>query len=416
MNKPKFFAGLALGSIVLAACGPAGGGGGQEKGEIIIATNLPTSGADASDGLPTQRGAEFAVQQTKTIKGFKLSIVTFDDTVAGVHDPQKGAQNVDQIISNSKILGMVGPFNSGVAQAEIPKANRANLAMVSPANTNECLTKDIPESKCNPKPKDLRPAGSNNYFRVAGIDTIQGPSVADFAFDTLKLTKVGVWSDQETFGKGVANTFSKQFTKRGGQVVERQDFDTKTTNDFRSFLAAAKNKGAQGIYAGATSATKACIPRAQMKELGFDVPYMGPDGIVNTQCVKDSGANALNVYGSVAAGNAEQNPAAKDTVEAYKKAFPKKEDLGSYTFPAYDCAKILIEAIGRAIDDSGGNLPTREQIRAQVAKTKDYKGLTGTYTFDAEGDVTSPTMAFWQMKGTPAEWTFSSQFLNYQPK
>ncbi len=407
MNKPKFFAGLALASLVLAACGP-GGGGAATKGEIAIATELPVSGADAASGLPTQHGAEFAVQQTPTIKGFKLAIVTFDDAVNGVHDPQKGAQNVEQIASNDKILGMVGPFNSGVAQAEIPKANRQNLAMISPANTNECLTQTF--SYCNPSPAGLRPNGINNYFRIAAADTFQGPGMADFAFDTLKLTKVATWSDNETFGKGVADNFDKQFKKRGGTTVARQNFDTKTTTDFRTFLLDAKNKGAQGIYAGATSATKGCIPRAQMKSIVFDVPYMGPDGIQDSQCIKDAGDNAGNMYATVAAADATQDPANAATIDAYKKAFPKKEDLAAYTFPAYDCAKILIDAIGRAIDANGGNKPTREQVRVEVAKTKDFKGLTGTYTFDSNGDPTKPTLAFYLTKGSPPDWQFNKQF------
>ncbi len=426
MSKLRFAAVLVTGGIFLVACGAASPSpGAATKGEIAIATNLPVSGKDASSGLPTQHGAEFAVKQADKVCGasshkndcFKLSIVLFDDTVGGVHNEQKGAQNVDQIVANDKILGQVGPFNSGVAQAEIPKANRAKLAMISPANTNECLTKDVPESKCNPKPSALRPTGVNNYFRVAGPDTIQGPFVADYAFDTLNLTKVGVFSDLEPFGKGVADNFQRQFTKRGGQVVVRQDFE-KTTTDFKAFLTKAKNAGAQGIYAGATSATNGCIPRQQMKDVGFasSVPFLGPDGIVDSQCVKDASAYAVNMYGSVATGNAEKNPDASSTVAAYKQAYPNKDDLAAYTFPAYDCAKILIAAISRAIDDANGNKPTRDQVRAQVAKTKDFKGTTGTITFDETGDLASPTMSVYQTKGTPVDWAFISQAFKYTPK
>ena len=94
-------------ALVAAACGgggtagttstPAGSGGGTTGaavGEIIIASDLPTSGADASSGLPTQNGAAFAVAQTKSYKGITFTFKPFDDTVNGVHDPQKGAQNV----------------------------------------------------------------------------------------------------------------------------------------------------------------------------------------------------------------------------------------------------------------------------------------------------------------------------------
>ena len=340
-----------------------------------------------------------------SIKGFKLTFKGWDDTVNGNHDPQKGAQNIQEMIADAKILGMIGPNNSNVAFAQIPIANRSNFVMISAANTNECLTQTF--QYCSPQPASLRTAGPNNYFRIAAADTFQGPGMADFAYDTLKLTKIAVWSDNETFGKGVADNFSKEFTKKGGTVVVRQDFDTKTTNDWRPFLTDAKSKGALGVYAGATSGTKICIPRAQMKGL-LDVPYMVPDGGVNAQCITDAADNGANMYGTVAAADAAQNPDAKATIDAFTKRFPNKADVGSYTFPALDCANILIDAIGRAIDANGGNMPSREQVRAAVAATKGFKGTTGTYTFDANGDPTSPTMAIFQTKGT--DWVFIKQF------
>jgi len=375
--------------------------------EVIIASDFPTSGADASSGLPAQYGAAFAVSQTSEYKGIKISFLPFDDAVNGVHDPQKGAQNVQQMLSNTKVLAMVGPFNSNVARAMIPIANQGALAMMSPANTNECLTQTFPY--CDPQPKALRPTGKNNYFRIAAPDTVQGPAMADFIIDTLKLTKVAVFSDNETFGKGVADNFAKRIVAKSGTVTNRQDFDMKSTSDFKAFLNAAKAAGAQVVYAGATSATKACIVRSQMAGI-LDVPFTGPDGIGDSQCIKDSGANAANMYFTNAAGEASQNPEAAATIAAFKAKYPKKEDLGAYTFPAYDSALILVDSVKRAIDAAGGKVPTRQQVVDAVQATKGLKGTVGTYAFDANGDPTSATMAFYQTKGTPLDWVFVKQF------
>jgi len=397
---------LLVGAFLAAAC-TSGGGGGGDKGEIIIATNFPTSGADRASGRGPEAGANYAVQLNPTVKGFKLSVKNYDDAVNGVHDPQKGAQNFTDMVNNAKILGVVGPFNSNVARAAIPVANKANLVMISPANTNECLTQDF--AYCDPKPAALRdPSQPNNYFRIAAPDTVQGPAMADFAFDTLKITKIAIWSDNETFGKGVADNFSKRFVSKGGTVVVRSDFDTKTTSDFKPFLQRAKDGGAQGIYAGATSATKGCIPRQQSKGI-IDVPYMGPDGIGDTQCIKDAGDQANDkMYFTNAAAEAAQDSANKDLIDNFKKAFPQKDDSGAYTFPGYDCAKILIDALGRAIDAAGGNMPTRKQVIEAVQKTDKLKLSTGTYSFDKNGDPTSATMAFYQYKG--GDWAFVKQF------
>src|SRR5437762_6235139 len=136
-------AGLAM---VAAACTPGtgGGGGSTTKGEIIIASDQPTSGGDASDGLPAQNGIQYAVESAGSIKGFKLTFKGWDDTVNGTHDPQKGAQNIQEMISNAKILGMIGPNNSNVARAMIPSANRASFTMISAADTNACTTPTLP--------------------------------------------------------------------------------------------------------------------------------------------------------------------------------------------------------------------------------------------------------------------------------
>ena len=398
---------MLVGAFLAAACTSGGGGGGGDKGEITIATNFPTSGADRASGRGPEAGANYAVQLNPTVKGFKLSVKNYDDAVNGVHDPQKGAQNMTDMVNNPKILGLVGPFNSGVARAMIPIGSKANLVMISPANTNECLTQTF--AYCDPQPAALRdPSQPNNYFRIAAPDTVQGPAMADFAYDTLKITKIAIWSDNETFGKGVADNFAKRFQAKGGTVVVRSDFDTKTTSDFKPFLQRAKDGGAQGIYAGATSATKGCIPRAQSKGI-IDVPYMGPDGIGDSQCIKDAGDQATDkMYFTNAAADAAQDPANKDLIAAFTKAFPQKDDTGAYTFPGYDCAKILIDAIGRAIDTAGGNMPTRRQVLDAVQKTDKLKLSTGTYSFDKLGDPTSATMAFYQYKGT--DWVFFKQF------
>jgi branched-chain amino acid transport system substrate-binding protein len=409
-------------ALIAAACGGGGtgattsapaassSGAAAATGEVIIASDLPTSGADASSGLPTQNGAAFAVSQTPSYKGIKITFKPFDDAVNGVHDPQKGAQNVQQMLSDPKVLAMVGPFNSNVARAEIPIANAGPLAMMSPSNTNECLTQTFPY--CDPTPAKLRPTGKNNYFRIAAPDTVQGPAMADYIIKTLKLTKVAVFSDNETFGKGVADNFVKRLTSTGGSLTNRQDFDMKSTSDFKAFINAAKAAGAQAIYAGATSATKACIVRSQMKGImdAATTPFTGPDGIGDDQCIKDAGDQSANMFFTNAAGDAAQNPDAASIVTAFKAAYPKASDLGAYTFPAYDCALILVDAVKRAIDANGGKVPTRQQVIDAVQATSGLKGTVGTYAFDANGDPKSATMAFWFTKGTPAVWTFQSQF------
>jgi branched-chain amino acid transport system substrate-binding protein len=303
---------------------------------------------------------------------------------------------------------MVGPFNSGVAAAEIPIANQAPLAMISPSNTNECLTLEFPycQAYAGYTAPSLRPTGKNNYFRIAANDTHQGPAMADFAYDTLGLRTVAVWDDQEPFGLGVADNFAKEFTSKGGKVVDRQGFPTSSKPDFHAWLNRAKTDGAQGIYAGATSATFGCIARQQSQGIfPPDSYYLGPDGIGDGQCITDAGTTMGNdhMYASQGVADANANPTAAATIAAYKAAHPNPSDTGAYTYAGYDCAAILIDAIGRAIDANGGKIPTRQQVIDQLAKTVAFKGLTGTYTLNAAGDPTTPALQIQQYKS--GAWT-----------
>ncbi len=288
--------------------------------------------------------------------------------------------------------------------------------MISPSNTNECLTQtfDYCQSANGFTPASLRPTGKNNYFRVAAADTFQGPAMADFALkaapDGLGITKAAVWDDEETFGKGVADNFAKEFTAKGGTVVDRKSYDPKSKSDFHDFIASALSKGAQAIYAGATSATKGCIARGEMAAAdAAKVYYLGPDGIGDAQCAKDSGSNANDhMYATQGVADATQNPSAAAVVAAYKAKYTQASDIGAYTFAGYDCAAILIDAIGRAIDANNGNMPTRQQVLDQVAQTSGFQGLTGNITFDKNGDPTHPTLQLQQLQN--GTWTFKAQF------
>ena len=405
MRRIAIWALSALAAMVVAACG--GATAGQSKGEIDIGSLFPSNGGDAAQGIPIQNGIEFAINQVKTVRGFTLKYVPADDTVNGTANLQKSVQNIQQYVDNSKVLGVIGTYYSTFAVADIPVANRANLAMISPSNTLECLT--VPYKWCNPTPSQMRPNGVQNYFRITTSDLFQGPAMADFAYDTLNLRQVAAFSNGEASPDSMRNHFVDEFTKKGGKVVVNQSYDWKTLNDFRPLIQQAKAAGAQGIYMGGESGTKSCQARAQMKGI-LDVPFMGDDGMTNAQCISDAADNAAGMYNTVPSADAHQNPDAAATIAAFKAKYPNPNQEASFTFPAVDCANILIAAIGRAIDANGGNMPTRIQVVQQMAATKDYKGLTGVYSFNQYGDPTAPNMSIYESKGTPATFTWLKQF------
>src|SRR3954453_22664200 len=112
--------------LAVAACsgtsspGASGGGGGGTA--IKVGIELPMTGGEAPNGVPTSRGVRLALDQIK-VSGFNISISQKDDAVNGKHDANQGAQNMQALAQDTQVLFVVGPYNSSVAQAEIPVSN-----------------------------------------------------------------------------------------------------------------------------------------------------------------------------------------------------------------------------------------------------------------------------------------------------
>src|ERR1700686_412305 len=109
MRLPKLLAVLGVASVALAACGSSTTGGTSIKGTIKIGIDLPVSGADASDGQPTQNGAKLAIKLAGKVCGasshtdacFTLASFPLDDAVTDQHDVGQGAKNVTRLVSDN---------------------------------------------------------------------------------------------------------------------------------------------------------------------------------------------------------------------------------------------------------------------------------------------------------------------------
>lgn len=389
------------------------GGGGTFAGDTIkIGVDLPVSGGDATIGLPTRNGMELAIRQANekggvTVAGktYKLEMYFLDDVPPGgtVHDPAQSSKNADSFIADPAVLAVLGPFNSSNAQAMMPKLNTAGLCQISPSNTNETLTK--PEYG---KTADYRPTGEITYFRVAATDDIQGPAAADYAYNELKLTKVYILDDTETYGKGIADNFERRFKELGGTVLGHDGaakVGGQPPTDFSSIMTKVAAAGPDFIYYGGTSSNNIPLARKAMKSAGLDIPLMGGDGIQDAEYLNVAGPDAVGSYSTVAAVNVETLEEAKQFIADYNAA-GFKEPLGAYSGPGYEVANIAIDAITRASE------PSRDAVCEALRNTKDFKGVLGTTSFDENGDTTNKVISFYRADNDASgklAWVFVDQ-------
>jgi branched-chain amino acid transport system substrate-binding protein len=343
------------------------------------------------------------------LPGYQFVFDPQDDVGAsGVHDPSVGAKNVTSLIGDAEVAGIVGPFNSSVAEAEMPIANQAPIALISMANTNTCLTQTAADTGCTGSnllvPK-LRPTGNVTYFRIATTDTHQGGVGADFSYKTLGLKSAYVVDDTELYGVGLSNSFITQFKADGGTVLGHDSIAS--TNDYSQELTKiAHLKPAFIYFAGLDSTGGISIAKQMGKTPGLaNTPLVGGDGLQTSSFATAIGTNGVKVYSTVAAVDPTQLPSAANFLKQYNATYGQKA-YGAYSAGGYDCAEIMLNAIKAAIQ-GGAKPPTtssdsetaktfRQAVIAALAKT-DYNGVTGHQSFDANGDTTDKTITVYQL-------------------
>jgi branched-chain amino acid transport system substrate-binding protein len=380
-----------------SAAPPAGASAAAGGTPIKIGVELPLSGGDASNGIPTLNGVKLAVDEANKAGvpgGFTFVTDEADDAVQGTHDPAQGANNIKTFISDAAVLAVIGPFNSNVAKAEIPLTNDAGLAQISPAATNPGLTKGDDAKKLRTSHPDV-----NAFFRVCTTDDKQGAAGASFAKE-LGHKKVFIVDDNETYGKGLADVFEASFKDGGGTVLGHEHLN-KGQGDFKALLTKIKSQGPDLVFYGGTSVTGGALLRKQMGDVGMaGVTFLGGDGISDDNFLTTAGAQANGSYYTLAAPELSKLPSAAAFLKAYKAAFTGP--LGPYSANGYTAAKIEIAAIEAALKSGGNALPDRATVLKNVAATHGLVSPIGTVGFDPNGDTTAPILSLYEIKGGKA--------------
>jgi branched-chain amino acid transport system substrate-binding protein len=396
-----------------ASMAPSAAASQASKGTLKLGIELPMSGGETANGVPTANGVKLLVKQTNAaggIGGYMLDVNQQDDAVNGVHDPQQGATNMQTLVADTAVIGVVGPFNSGVAKAEIPISNQAGLLMCSPANTNNGVTQP-PEGD---KYRQANPT-KISYIRTATPDSIQGPSMADYMYNDLGVKSVYILDDTETFGVGVGDTFQEEFKKLGGTVVKR-DSAPKTTTDYTPLFTAVAGQKPQGVYLAGTTPSGMGLALKQGRTVpGFEkVPFGGPDGVADLgpagtegATITVAGAAAHDVYGTVGAVH--------DVDATFNDAYTKEfgQAPGAYSAAAYTCGQVILASLKAAIDGGAADMAAlREGVRAYATNVSNsFDTISGKFAFDKYGDNQNPYISFYKtdMTANPANWVFVKQ-------
>ncbi len=333
----------------------AAGGGQPSSGAIVIGHFASMTGPQATFGISTDQAIRLAIKEKNEkggVKGRKVELVTIDD--AGKQS--EAATAVTRLINDHKAVAVLGEVASSLSLAGGPVAQKAKVPMISPSSTNPDVT-DV----------------GDYIFRVCFLDDFQGWVDAKFARDNLKATKAAILYDQgQAYSSGLADYFEKAFKQLGGEVVTKQAY-TGGNLEISAQLQAIKGAGAEVVFVPGYYSDAGTIIR-KGREAGITAPFLGGDGWDSEELPKIAGDAINGNYFSNHYAPEEDRPEVKNFVEKYKKEFNQTPD--GLAALGYDAALVLFDAMERSKSLDG------KDLRDAIAATKDFTGVTGTFSID----------------------------------
>jgi branched-chain amino acid transport system substrate-binding protein len=348
---------------------------------VTVGINLPFTGSDAENAVLIKNGAMLAIDEANAqggVAGYHIDVMLLDDgtTTAGQYDPAQAATNARKMVADPNVVAAVGPEMSGSGKAMSPILSQGNLATITPSSTNPDIT--------DPKfASQFRPGGKAIYFRTVTTDAYQGPDMANYFAQALKLKKVYILDDGGAYGVGMANAFEDQAKKDGIEVLGHDQLDPREA-DYTTILTKIKALGPEALYFGGTS-----LAGIKLVKQSYDVaPQLikaGGDGVYSAALLKGAGFPAMEGwYATIASPYIAENPDVAPWITRYREKFGQGPT--AYSFTAYDATLVIFDAIKRVAET--GKPVDRDAVRDAI-QNANVKTLQGTVSFDENGDIKS---------------------------
>lgn len=357
---------------------------------VTIGIALPLTGAAAEDANNILHGAVLAIEEANAkggVGGYEVRTLILDNgtPTAGQYDPAQAATNTRKMVSDPSVVAAIGPMASGSGKAMAPLLSQGNLATVTPSSTSPDLT--------DPKfAAQYRPAGKAIYFRTVTTDAYQGPNMANFMADRLKVKSVYVVDDTGAYGVGLADAFQAQAAKVGIKVLGRDRVDP-LQSDYRPLLTKIKSLNPDALYCGSSALAGVKLVK-QSYEIMPNMIKAGGDGLHQASILSGAGFPAAQGwYSTIAAPHMLDDAKLSSWLKKFETRWGTAPS--DYSITAYDAATVVLAAIA-AVAKSGKPLErgaVRDAIQAGKVDT-----LQGQVVFDTNGDLDARVVSVFQVQ------------------
>ena len=329
----------------------------KESGTIKIGLISSLSGPVGVYGKSVKNGVSIAINAINAsggINGQKVQLITYDDH----GDSEESITLVSKLITEDKIVALIGPIISSTALTVAPLAEQNKIPMITPTATAVEVTKN------------------NSYvFRAASLDFDIGKTMANFSRKRLGAKTAAIFYNQEdNYSVILAEAFKATFEEAGGKITVYSAYDNTITN-FTQQLSLIK-KNTPDVLFNPDYYNTAGLLATQVKKMGIKTTLLGGDGwdgIQRNYLSAAEGSYFLNHFSLD-----DKSPFSQNFIKDYKKTY-RGEDPTALSSLGYEAAQILLAAIKKAQSTDS------TQILSMLQATN-LSLLSGRITLDSNGD------------------------------
>ena len=362
MKKRSLIASL-LCVALLSACG--GGAAKTESNDakasgdkVQIAVCGPMTGDNSEYGIGFYNAAVLKAKEWNDnggVLGKQIEIVQYDDK----NTAEEATTIAQKIISDKKVLGVIGHFSSGVCMTAAPIYQENKVIEISPSASHPDYS------------------GIGDYiFRNNTVISKEAAASVDIAVNDLGKKKVGIISIMTDWGTNTSSIIKELVAKTDAEVVAHEEV-MEGSDDYTPAITKLNEAGADVVICCGMYNLVAPVAK-QYKQINPDISIVGFSNAYSQQLIELGGSAGGGVCFPVIFFSESDDPTIKSYVESYKTAYGNAPS--ALTSQAYDSVGILLTAIKDA------NTTDSEAVKNQLYKTA-YQGVTGEIKFDENGDV-----------------------------
>lgn len=334
----------------------------QGVGNVTLGVSAPITGNQAQYGQDIRRGAELAVErlaQANIVPGATFTLLVEDSK----GDPQEAANVAQKFAARGGVTAVVGDFSSTASLAAAPIYQRAGIVMLTPTASHPDITK-----------------AGNFIFRNTPIAASEADAVTDWATKDLNLRRIAVIGRNDDYGRAYGELFRKRSQANGATVVG-EEYINADTQDLKPLITGMRARRPDGVLLAMFQVEAALLFR-QSVEMNFRPTFLSGAGLFNPQLISlaRSAANGMLLVSTYYPGS--DRPPLRSFVDLYRAKH--NEVPSKFVAHAFDAVNLLADAVRRA------GSADRPRVRDALSATRDFAGVTGDISFDADREVVMP--------------------------